>query len=234
VPVEEAGIVPAVLEWVKLESQLAYAQRRFMSLRQWLLDFNDRAAARMAASMGACSGSRILRPPAVLPSAATRTKSPQARTTPISPRALHTTVLYPLPAPGPGAGGVVVWVSPCRLRCVALLPCVGGCCATTMGTLFPSCTDDTGVTEGSDAEVAMEEEPATGDSSAPPKPPSAEPPSWVTLIDPASGFPYYYNPGTGVSQWEPPSGWGGHRPPDKVEEPPGNPSRGMGGGGRSR
>ena len=44
VPVEEAGIVPAVLEWVKLESQLAYAQRRFLVLRKWLNDQNDKAA----------------------------------------------------------------------------------------------------------------------------------------------------------------------------------------------
>ncbi len=34
VPVEEAGIVPAVLEWVTLESQLAYVH--VVAARMWL------------------------------------------------------------------------------------------------------------------------------------------------------------------------------------------------------
>ena len=32
---------------------------------------------------------------------------------------------------------------------------------------------------------------------------------WVKLLDPTSGYPYYYNPATGVSQWEQPEGWEG-------------------------
>ena len=54
VPVEEAGIVPAVLEWVKLESQLAYAQRRYLSLRSWKSEQDARAAAKFAQDLSTC------------------------------------------------------------------------------------------------------------------------------------------------------------------------------------
>jgi hypothetical protein len=38
VAVEEVGLVPAALEWVKLEVQLGTAQKRYGVLRRWLDD----------------------------------------------------------------------------------------------------------------------------------------------------------------------------------------------------
>jgi hypothetical protein len=45
---------------------------------------------------------------------------------------------------------------------------------------------------------------------------------WVCLLDPSSGFPYYYCPATGISQWERPDRWdgpGGPAPPPAVQSP---------------
>jgi hypothetical protein len=52
VSVEEAGLVPAVLDWVQFESQLAFAQRRYSALKKWA---DDRAYQRAVeiAGMGA-------------------------------------------------------------------------------------------------------------------------------------------------------------------------------------
>ncbi len=47
VPVEEVGLVPAALEWVKLECQLGTSQRRYTLLRRWKEARDSEALARM-------------------------------------------------------------------------------------------------------------------------------------------------------------------------------------------
>jgi hypothetical protein len=47
VPVEEVGLVPAALEWVKLECQLGTSQRRYTVLKRWKEGRDSEALARM-------------------------------------------------------------------------------------------------------------------------------------------------------------------------------------------
>lgn len=52
VPVEEVGLVPAALEWVKLECQLGTAQKRFTVLKKWQEDHESELLARLLAGEG--------------------------------------------------------------------------------------------------------------------------------------------------------------------------------------
>jgi hypothetical protein len=52
VAVEEVGLVPAALEWVKLEVQLGTAQKRYGVLRRWLDDYESAKLASMLAQEG--------------------------------------------------------------------------------------------------------------------------------------------------------------------------------------
>ena len=52
VPIEEVGLVPAALEWVKLEVDLGTAQKRYVVLKKWKDDRDDQATLRLLQQEG--------------------------------------------------------------------------------------------------------------------------------------------------------------------------------------